>query len=59
MRGTNLRKTILEDNKDVFSHDEFGNEDNTKYDMASTILSYIDATSYGVNDGLHYVDDGI
>ena len=35
------------------------NEDNTKYDMASTRLSYIDATSYGDNDGLHYVDDGV
>ncbi len=34
------------------------NEDNTKYDMASTMLSYIDVTSYGVNDGLYYVDDG-
>lgn len=57
--GSNLRKTILEDNRDAFSRDEFGNEDNTRYDMASTMLSYIDATSYGVNDGLHYVDDGI
>ena len=57
--GSNLRKTILEDNKDAFTHDEFGNEDNTRYDMASTMLSYIDATSYGVNDGLHYVDDGM
>lgn len=57
--GSNLRKTILEDNRDAFSRDEFGNEDNTRYDMASTMLSYIDAASYGVNDGLHYVDDGI
>ena len=57
--GSNLRKTILEDNKDAFTHDELGNEDNTRYDMASTMLSYIDATSYGVNDGLHYVDDGM
>ena len=57
--GSNLRKTILEDNKEAFTHDEFGNEDNTRYDMASTMLSYIDATSYGVNDGLHYVDDGM
>ena len=57
--GSKLRETILEENRDAFTHDENGNEDNTKYDMASTMLSYIDATSYGVNDGLHYVDDGI
>ncbi|MBR6862347.1 MAG: AAA family ATPase [Acidaminococcaceae bacterium] len=57
--GSKLRETILEENRDAFTHDENGNEDNTKYDMASTMLSYIDATSYGVNDGLHYVDDGV
>ena len=57
--GAKLRETILEENKDAFTHDENGNEDNTKYDMASTMLSYIDATAYGVNDGLHYVDDGM
>ena len=57
--GSKLRTTILEENRDAFTHDEYGNEDNTKYDMASTMLSYIDATSYGVNDGLHYVDDGV
>lgn len=57
--GSKLRETILEENRDAFTHDEYGNEDNTKYDMASTMLSYIDATSYGVNDGLHYVDDGV
>ena len=57
--GNKLREVILEENKDVFTHDEYGNEDNTKYDMASTMLSYIDATSYSVNDGLHYVDDGM
>lgn len=57
--GSNLRKTILENHKDAFTHDEFGNEDNARYDKASTMLSYIDVASYGVNDGLHYVDDGI
>lgn len=57
--GNKLRETILEENKEVFTHDENGNEDNTKYDMASTMLSYIDATEYKVNDGLHYVDDGM
>lgn len=57
--GSKLREIILEENKDLFTHDEFGNEDNTKYDMASTMLSYIAATSYGINDGLHYVDDGM
>ena len=57
--GNKLRKTILEDNKDAFTHDENGNEDSTKYDLASKMLSYIDATEHGVDDGLPYVDDGM
>ena len=55
--GGHLRKVILEEHKDDFTHDDDGNEDYTKYDMAATMLSYIAASSYGVNDGLHYVDD--
>ena len=35
--GSKLRETILEENRDAFTHDENGNEDNTKYDMASTM----------------------
>lgn len=55
--GGHLRKVILEEHKDDFTRDDDGNEDYTKYDMAATMLSYIAASSYGVNDGLHYVDD--
>lgn len=57
--GNKLRETILEENKDAFTHDENGNEDSTKYDLASTMLSYIDATEHGVDDGLSYVDEGM
>lgn len=55
--GSDLRKRILEENKYNFTHDELGNEDYTKFDMASAMLSYIAVNSSGVNDGMHYVDD--
>lgn len=54
--GALLRETILEDHKPEFTHNEDGAEDYAKYDIASSLLSYIAATSYGVNDGLHFVD---
>ena len=57
--GSQLRRTILEEHKPDLTHDADGNEDYTKFDMATTMLSYIAATTYGVNDGLHYVDDVI
>ncbi len=57
--GSQLRRTILEEHKPDLTHDAEGNEDYTKFDMATTMLSYIAATTYGVNDGLHYVDDVI
>ena len=57
--GSHLRKTILEENKPYYTTDENGNEDYTKFDMATSMLSYIAATTYGVNDGLHFVDDVI
>ena len=54
--GALLRNTIL----DVHKAELMSNEDSiggyTKYDAASTLLSYIAATSCGVNDGLHYID---
>lgn len=55
--GSQLRQTILHDNKRFFTCDEEGNEDYTKFDMATAMLSYIASSTYGVNDGLHYVDD--
>lgn len=57
--SSQLRKTILEDNKHAFTHDDDGNEDYTRFDMAKSMLQYIAATTYGVNDGLHFVDDVI
>lgn len=55
--GNDLRKCILEDNKEYFIHDEYGAEDYSKYDLAASMLSYIAATSIGVNDGINYVDE--
>lgn len=55
--GNDLRKCILEDNKEYFTHDELGIEDYSKFDLASSMLSYIAATSIGVNDGINYVDE--
>ena len=57
--GSDLRKRILEENKDAFTHDDFGNEDYSKFELASAMLSYIAANSSGINDGMHYVDDCI
>lgn len=54
--GNDLRQRILIENKDAFIHDEEGNEDYTKFDMASAMLSYIVANVSGVNDGMNYVD---
>ena len=55
--GNDLRQRILVENKDAFIHDDEGNEDYTKFDMASAMLSYIAANVSGVNDGMNYVDD--
>ena len=57
--GSQLRRIILENNKDAYTHDAAGNEDYTKFDLATSMLSYIASSGYGVNDGLHYVDDVI
>lgn len=57
--GSDLRKRILEENKDAFTHDDFGNEDYSKFELASAMLSYIAANSSAINDGMHYVDDCI
>ena len=51
--GESLRKRILEDHKEDFTRDD----DYTKFDMASSMLSYISSASYDINDGMHYVDD--
>lgn len=51
--GESLRKRILEDHKEDFIYDD----DYTKFDMASSMLSYISSTAHGINDDMHYVDD--
>jgi wobble nucleotide-excising tRNase len=55
--GSQLRQKILEENKLAYTHDKDGNEDYTKFDMATSMLSYIAASAYGVNEGFHFVDD--
>jgi len=56
--GADIRKRILEDNKDKFVEiTEDGKTDYSKYHLASAMLSYITAQSMGICDGLHYVDD--
>lgn len=56
--GMDIRKRILEDNKDKFV-DVFadGKADYSRYHLASAMLSYITAQSIGISDGLHFVDD--
>ncbi|MBR3622229.1 MAG: hypothetical protein IKN43_02645 [Selenomonadaceae bacterium] len=46
----------MENNKDAFTHNENGEEDYTKFDLASAMLSYMTVNSTVFNDGLHYVD---
>lgn len=56
--GATLRQRILKDNKDKFiKREESGKEDYTQYQMASAMLSYINANSVGINDGINFVDD--
>ena len=55
--GEDLRERILVKHKNELTHDDLGNEDYTKFGMASAMLSYIAVSSSGINDGLNYVDD--
>lgn len=57
--GMTLRQRILEENKDTFTHDINGNEDFTKFDAASSMLSYISTESKGINDGTYFIDDSM
>ena len=56
--GVKLRELILEDPdiKYELTHDENGNEDLSKYDMADKMLSYMSVTGSDINDGIYYVD---
>lgn len=55
--GTDLRKNILEDNRDKFiTFVEGKNADMGKYHIASSMLTYI-SNPYGLSDGLNYIED--
>jgi wobble nucleotide-excising tRNase len=56
--GVNIRTRVLRCNKDKFVTSlPDGTVDNEKYQLASSMLSYIAANSVGFSDGLNYVDD--
>ena len=57
--GATLRERILTKHKDMFTHDDSGIEDYTKFDIASAMLSYMTVNSNILNDGLNYVDDSV
>lgn len=57
--GNDLRKCILEDNRESFIKKVDGKDDYSQYDLAGSLLSYIAASSKGVNDGINYVESGI
>lgn len=58
--GATLRECILKKNKHKFiTKDENGKEDYTQYHMVSAMLSYICASSIGINDSINYVDNQI
>ncbi len=55
--GTNIRKLVLDDNKDKFvTPVEGGKPDYEKYQLASAMLTYIN-NPQGISDGLNYVED--
>ena len=56
--GFDIRKRVLEDNRERFVMPvEKGQPDFTKYHLASAMLSYINANTVAISDGLNYVDD--
>lgn len=53
-----LRQIILIDGKANGNFkDENGNDDDEKYQLASAMLSYMNSSSLGINDGLDFVDE--
>ena len=56
--GANLRQTILIKGKaDGKFKDADGNDDEEKFQLASAMLAYINASSIGMNDGMDYVEE--
>jgi len=57
--GINLRKEVLENHKDCFivkSGDDTPDDD-TKFHLAQSMLSYIGKQEHGFNDGMDFVDE--
>lgn len=56
--GTSLRQTILIQGKaDGKFKDADGNDDEERFQLAAAMLSYINASSFGMNDGFEFVSD--
>ncbi len=56
--GSVLRQVILVQGKeDGYYKDADGNDDEEKYQLASAMLAYINASSIGMSDGMDYVED--
>lgn len=58
--GTDLRKEVLETNKDKFiikSGDDHTPDDDTRFHLAQSMLSYIGKQEHGFNDGIDFVDE--
>lgn len=58
--GATLRHVILVQGKaDGRFKDVDGNDDEEKFQLASAMLSYINANSIGMNDGMDFVDESL
>lgn len=56
--GSKLREVILVQGKEEGRFtDAHGNEDEEKFQMASAMLAYINASAIGMNDGMDFVED--
>lgn len=56
--GSKLREVILVQGKEEGRFtDAYGNEDEEKFQMASAMLAYINASAIGMNDGMDFVED--
>jgi len=58
--GSKLRQVILVQGKaDGRFKDTDGNDDEEKFQLASAMLAYINASSIGMSDGMDYVEDSL
>ncbi|GHV05336.1 hypothetical protein FACS1894217_02040 [Clostridia bacterium] len=56
--GDNIHQRVMSDNRDDFvTILPNGQEDLTKFHLATAMLSYLGSHAAGIGDGLHYVDD--